>query len=418
MKKSLALKFITITSTVFLVSLLIFLLVITSIFKKKYIEINNARLIQFVTSTASSWKNGNMSESGYEYVYGSTTTNSYETSSNITSLVDNSTIKQIIKDFKSSRYKISPVIKTYKNNKIYACGYSQDDAYIIAISDNSYISSQTRSLVVTTSIIFIIIIILADSFIYLYSRRMIKRIYDIKNEIVELPNNEYKKEINDYGIDEIGELASGVEDLRKNILQSNKARTEMFQNLSHDLKTPISVIKSYTEAIKDGIEDINSIGIIENQANILENKANKLLELNKIEYIKDSNFEDINLKDLIIEVCKNYKFNFELELENIEFKGFYENYRTVIENLIENALRYKNERIKIILKDNYLEVFNDGKKIDDNLINSIFDPYVKGIDGNFGVGLSIVKRTMDVFGYDVRAKNLESGVAFIITKRL
>lgn len=418
MKKSLALKLITITSTVFLVSLLIFLLVITSIFKKKYIEINNARLIQFVTSTALSWKNGNMSESGYEYIYGSTTTNSYETSSNITSLVDNSTIKQIIKDFKSSRYKISPVIKTYKNNKIYACGYSQDDAYIIAISDNSYISSQTRSLVVATSIIFIIIIILADSFIYLYSRRMIKRIYNIKNEIVELPNNEYKKELNDYGIDEIGELASGVEDLRKNILQSNKARTEMFQNLSHDLKTPISVIKSYTEAIKDGIEDINSIGIIENQANILENKANKLLELNKIEYIKDSNFEDINLKDLIIEVCKNYKFNFELELENIEFKGFYENYRTVIENLIENALRYKNERIKIILKDNYLEVFNDGKKIDDNLINSIFDPYVKGIDGNFGVGLSIVKRTMDVFGYDVMAKNLESGVAFIITKRL
>lgn len=418
MKKSLALKLITITSTAFLVSLLIFLLVITTIFKKKYIEINNARLIQFVTSTASSWKNGNMSESGYEYIYGSTTTNSYETSSNITSLIDNSTIKQIIKDFKSSRYKISPVIKTYKNNKIYACGYSQDDAYIIAISDNSYISSQTRSLVVTTSIIFIIIIILADSFIYLYSRRMIKRIYNIKNEIVELPNNEYKKELNDYGIDEIGELASGVEDLRKNILQSNKARTEMFQNLSHDLKTPISVIKSYTEAIKDGIEDINSIGIIENQANILENKANKLLELNKIEYIKDSNFEDINLKDLIIEVCKNYKFNFELELENIEFKGFYENYRTVIENLIENALRYKNERIKIILKDNYLEVFNDGKKIDDNLINSIFDPYVKGIDGNFGVGLSIVKRTMDVFGYDVMAKNLESGVAFIITKRL
>ena len=418
MRKSLALKLITITSSVFLISLLIFLLVITTIFKKKYIEINNARLIQFVTSTASSWKNGNMSESGYEYIYGSTTTNSYETSSNITNLIDTSTIKQIIKDFKSSRYKISPVIKTYKNNKIYACGYSQDDAYIIAISDNSYISSQTRSLVVTTSIIFIIIIILADSFIYLYSRRMIKRIYNIKNEIVELPNNEYKKELNDYGIDEIGELASGVEDLRKNILQSNMARTEMFQNLSHDLKTPISVIKSYTEAIKDGIEDINSIGIIENQANILENKANKLLELNKIEYIKDSNFEDINLKNLIIEVCKNYKFDFDLELENVEFKGFYENYRTVIENLIENALRYKNEKIKIILKDNYLEVFNDGKKIDDNLINSIFDPYVKGIDGNFGVGLSIVKRTMDVFGYDVRAKNLESGVAFIITKRL
>ena len=418
MRKSLALKLITITSSVFLISLLIFLLVITTIFKKKYIEINNARLIQFVTSTASSWKNGNMSESGYEYIYGSTTTNSYETSSNITNLIDTSTIKQIIKDFKSSRYKISPVIKTYKNNKIYACGYSQDDAYIIAISDNSYISSQTRSLVVTTSIIFIIIIILADSFIYLYSRRMIKRIYNIKNEIVELPNNEYKKELNDYGIDEIGELASGVEDLRKNILQSNMARTEMFQNLSHDLKTPISVIKSYTEAIKDGIEDINSIGIIENQANILENKANKLLELNKIEYIKDSNFENINLKNLIIEVCKNYKFDFDLELENVEFKGFYENYRTVIENLIENALRYKNEKIKIILKDNYLEVFNDGKKIDDNLINSIFDPYVKGIDGNFGVGLSIVKRTMDVFGYDVRAKNLESGVAFIITKRL
>lgn len=420
MKKSLTFKFMIMFSSIMIISLVLFLIVSANVFKKKNIEVNNAKLIQFVTSTTSSWTDGKMTDKGFEYVYGSNTSVDWSASSNILKVVDNSKINSIIRDFKASKsFKISPIVKEYDNGKIYACGYSVDGKFIIAFSDNSSITSQTISLVGTTSLIFFLIILLANITMYLYSRRIINRINDVKKEILDLPKNEYKKEIGNYGIDEIGDLANGAENLRLFILDESNKRQEMFQNLSHDLKTPIAVIKSYGEAIKDGIEDINSIDVILNQSEILERKTNKLLELNKIEYIKNTNFEDINMYDLINSTVINYKNNkirFEMKLENVSFKGFYENYRIVLENLIENALRYAKSVIKIELRDNELTIFNDGKPIEEDIMENMFEAYVKGIDGNFGVGLSIVKRTLAVFGYNILAINQDEGVIFKIFK--
>lgn len=420
MKKSLTFKFMIMFSSIMIVSLALFLIVSTNVFKKKNIEVNNAKLIQFVTSTTSSWTNGKMEDKGFEYVYGSNQSSTWEASSNILKVVDNSTINNIIRDFKSSKsFKISPMVKEYNNGKVYACGYSVDGKYMIAFSDDSSITSQTTSLVVTTSLIFFLIILLADGAMYLYSKKIINRINDVKKEILDLPKNEYKKKIGDYGVDEIGDLANGAEDLRLFILDESNKRQEMFQNLSHDLKTPIAVIKSYGEAIKDGIEDANSIDIILNQSEILERKTNKLLELNKIEYIKNTNLEDINMYDLINSTIINYKnsnIRFELELENVTFKGFYENYKTVLENLIENALRYAKTVIRIKLIEQELTIYNDGKPIDEEIMDNMFEAYVKGNDGNFGVGLSIVKRTLDVFGYNIVAFNQNDGVLFKIFK--
>ena len=66
---------------------------------------------------------------------------------------------------------------------------------------------------------------------------------------------------------------------------------------------------------------------------------------------------------------------------------------------------------------NKLILYNDGDKIDKDFLEVIFTPYRKGIKGEYGLGLSIVKKTLNIIGYDINIKNEKKGVSFIISKR-
>ena len=61
-------------------------------------------------------------------------------------------------------------------------------------------------------------------------------------------------------------------------------------------------------------------------------------------------------------------------------------------------------------------LYNDGDQIDNDFLEGIFTPYRKGIKGEFGLGLSIVKKTLNIIGYDISIKNEKKGVSFIIFK--
>ena len=87
------------------------------------------------------------------------------------------------------------------------------------------------------------------------------------------------------------------------------------------------------------------------------------------------------------------------------------------ENIVDNAYRYVDKKIKIILKNDYLEIYNDGEPIDNDNIEALFQPYEKGTKGQFGLGLSIVHKTCTMYGYNVAAVNQETGVSFIIEKK-
>ena len=73
--------------------------------------------------------------------------------------------------------------------------------------------------------------------------------------------------------------------------------------------------------------------------------------------------------------------------------------------------------IMITLKKDTLVIYNDGDPIDEDKKEDLFNPYVKGVKGQFGLGLSIVAKIADMYGYDIHAENKDPGVAFIFTKR-
>ena len=129
-------------------------------------------------------------------------------------------------------------------------------------------------------------------------------------------------------------------------------------------------------------------------------------------------------------------FIFSLDLENIiyshfsalflqgfsknkssKFYGTYDYFETVIDNILANFMRYTESTIKITAKNNRLTLYNDGPNIDDTLLEGIFTPFRKGIKGEFGLGLSIVKKTLLLMNYDITVKNEKKGVSFVIFKK-
>ena len=203
---------------------------------------------------------------------------------------------------------------------------------------------------------FAVIMVAGNVILALWSREMTKRIKKLSDDVSLLGSQGYQREIEITGADEISDLAYNVEEMRKEIMYNEATKQEMFQNLSHDFKTPISVIKSYAEGMEDGIIDLKGAKTIAEQAEKLEQKVLRLLEYNKLEYIaSDLELEDIKMKEVVRQVLKDYKvllqdINVSVKLDDSTFKGIKENYITVVSNILDNATRYAKTKIIITLK--------------------------------------------------------------------
>ncbi len=228
--------------------------------------------------------------------------------------------------------------------------------------------------------------------------------------------------------DEIGEVAEAIVEMKDELKKQENAKEEMIHNISHDLKTPIATIKSYAESIKDGIYPYGtldkSVDVIVDNAQRLEDKVHNLLYLNRVEYLLTSDAEGVvtNMRDAVEQVVLNIavirpEIEIITEVDEVFFDGLLEGWRVVIENIMENALRYAKTYIKIEVHENDLRISNDGQKMPEDRIESLFSPYEKGEGGKFGLGLSIVSKVAKTNKYLVRGFNTEDGVCFEIYRK-
>lgn len=225
--------------------------------------------------------------------------------------------------------------------------------------------------------------------------------------------------------DEIGEVAKELRTLTEELAKQEKSKEEMIHNISHDLKTPIATIKSYSESIKDGIfpyGDLeSSVDVILDNAERLEHKVHSLLYMNRVEYLVSSDATGVvtNMKEVVEQVVLNAamirpEIEIITEVEEVFFDGLIEAWRVCVENIMENAFRYAKSYIKIQVRDNELRISNDGPKMPEDRIDSLFKPYIKGEGGRFGLGLSIVYKVVQANKYKVKGMNTEDGVCFMI----
>lgn len=312
----------------------------------------------------------------------------------------------------------------FEDSKFYLVGESsrgglENGYYVFTFTDNRYIKSISDEFAQNLRFTVLALIILGNVTLLLWGRLVVGRISNIQDEISLLVKTNYERPITVEGEDEIASLASSVEEMRIEILEHEQTKREIMQNISHDFKTPISVIKSYSEAIKDGISGVDEIDIIINQADQLNHKVVQLLQLNKITYLtSNQQLEEVSVAEVIKSIVNKQKYKFDrefvLELDESTYLATADNLEIAIGNIIDNAMRYAKTKIVIVLKNKKLTVYNDGEHINDAFIEKIFKPYEKGSKGEFGLGMSITQQTLAFYNLTISVKNVRKGVMFVI----
>lgn len=314
----------------------------------------------------------------------------------------------------------------YNKKVYYYSTITSNNTKKIALTGSSYINDMRISIFKIILLVVGITFIIVSMVILIWSNSLVNRIKKLKEKIDNLNNDNYNHKIKYDYEDEISTLEVALEKMRVYLKEEEEYKNQMYQNISHDFKTPITVMKSYIEAFEDGvITDKEAVKVSKEQLSKLEGKVHSLLYLNKLNYFKDK-------KDIIKERCdvskvvfdsvdkfslvrNDVKFTLDIDEKNTIFKGSSEMWEAIIDNILNNFIRYANKKIKITIKNNKIILFNDGPNIDKDVLNNIFSPFEKGVNGVFGLGLSIVKKTLTFLNYDINIQNTKNGVKFIIS---
>lgn len=146
--------------------------------------------------------------------------------------------------------------------------------------------------------------------------------------------------------------------------------------------------------------------------------------MNRVEYLASQNTgeKETNMKEVVEEVLQaliaiRNDVTIETDLEDAYFYGSSELWRITIENIMDNALRYAKDLVRITVEEDEITIFNNGSQIPDDRLASLFKPFEKGQGGQFGIGLSIVYKVTHANGYNVSGENTPDGVIFRISRK-
>ncbi|WP_210366091.1 HAMP domain-containing sensor histidine kinase [Bacillus sp. REN3] len=263
---------------------------------------------------------------------------------------------------------------------------------------------------------------------FLFANWMVRPINLMKEHVLNYASRKWDKPLNLNRGDEIGILADSIEKMRRQLKEQDESQQTLLQNVSHDLKTPVMVIRSYAEALKEKIYPAGTPEatgeIIEKEAAGLEKKVRDLIYLTKLDYLRRTNpeYTQFPLVELASEVEGRLRpvhspILFTLDADDeILFRGNKEQMKVLFENLIENAYKFAESRITLSIKQDEKKVLischNDGRAIPEEKIKNLFKPFVKGENGNFGLGLAIISQITDMHKGTISVMNQRGGVSF------
>lgn len=328
------------------------------------------------------------------------------------------------KDFINSNLskKVYTLINPRFKNKTIIYGIKLDDSNYAFVSA-SLEPIDTTITVLKNQFIYVTMLVIILSLIvsYFVSRKISGGVIKINREAKKLSKGNFDVKFDtDQPILELSELAETLEYTKDELSKTENLRRELLANVSHDLKTPLTMIKAYAEMVrdvtyKDDTKRTKDLNIIIEETDRLNVLVNDILELSKIQSgTQKLTIEQFDLEKFVKNIIKRYdimsenkKYKFKVSInKNIIVSADRKRIEQVMYNLINNAINYTGDDKKIIINALELEntvrieVKDTGKGIDKEELENIWDKYYK-IDKTHsreqvgsGVGLSIVKNIL------------------------
>lgn len=313
---------------------------------------------------------------------------------------------------------------------------------IITISkDYGQLYHSSETIVKFISLIEVTIFLGIFILVFLVTSRITKPISILTGAVIEVGDGKYDFNIKIKSKDEVGVLAREFIKMKDKIMEQMKTiiferekveklergRIEFFNNVTHELKTPLTSISGYAQMLISGMvkdEEFNKRAIerIFSESERLHTLVLKLIEVSKGNSFIKEETKQINMHKLLYEICedmsikaKRYSIKIDKNIEDGIVLGQTNRVRELVINILDNAIKYSVDSSQITVianEEKYyysFEVINRSNPIPDNIYNKIFEPFVKSERTNekqsIGLGLYICSEIVKEHNGEITIEN-------------
>ncbi|RSL29493.1 sensor histidine kinase [Salibacterium salarium] len=247
----------------------------------------------------------------------------------------------------------------------------------------------------------------------------------------QISKRNWKEPFHWEGDEDFQKLSDQFEGMRQNLIRYDRSQKTFIQHASHELKTPIMVVKTYAQSVKDGIlpkADLEqTMNVIIDETDRMDKRVKDMLYFTKLDTLKNDtiNVEEMMFGKLAFQMEERFRMqredlSFVIEGADIKVKADPEHMQVLLENLVENAMRYARDTVWMKAQQEAdhkvtISVKNNGDPINEEEVPTLFEPFRKGNQGQFGLGLAIVKRIAELHHGEADINNQDDGVEFKIT---
>ena len=337
-------------------------------------------------------------------------------------------IQKMLKEMKDQ--KAETVVYEGENEYVYGSKialYGDTQVYLYTAKSINILALASSKIVLRTVLLSVFVFILAFAVASAVSGWLTKSISEITGKARQLAQGDFAVDFhgNDYG-KELTELADALNFARDELSKTDKMQKEIIANVSHDFRTPLTMIKAYASMIMEISGDIpekrnKHAQVIVEESDRLTSLVNDILDLSKLQSGLDALTNDVvDMSAYTFEVLERFSYLKETQgyvfVTDIE-EGLYTcadelKIGQVLYNLIGNAVNYtgENKQVTIRLKREdggtfRFTVMDTGKGIKPEEISAVWDRYYRSSEMHkrpvkgMGLGLSIVKTILEKHGF-------------------
>ena len=313
-------------------------------------------------------------------------------------------------------------------NYVSCVTFDGGQCYLLVRYPMNIMQDSVRSMQLYVIIIAVVAIVIAFIISYMLAQRIARPIRDISATATCMAKGDYSVQFASAEFEEIAQLSESLNFAKDEIKKSDDFQKELLANVSHDLRTPLTMIKAYASMVKeisgnDPAKREKHLQVIIDESDRLTGLVNDILNASKVSAgLSELNKKVFNLTEFIygimnkfdyLQETAGYKFYVDID-PNLYTLGDEEKIYQVVYNLISNAVNYTGEDkcVYVSLKDRPEEnrikfsVRDTGKGISDEEKEHIWDRYYRSKDAHArpvkgtGLGLNIVKIILQAHNFD------------------
>lgn len=298
----------------------------------------------------------------------------------------------------------------------------------------NYFKRNVFQAIIFSGLIVVVLIIIISLVV---SKILTNPLIKLKDAALEVAEGNYDQEISNKGDDELSELIKAFNEMTNKLARLEKIRKESASDFAHELRTPVTTIKGYLEAIEDEM-----ISLDKNNLNEMKEETDRIVslieKLNEFAEAQNKIFnlqkERVNLTDIITNVLKRKEKDFkekalkiELDIEDeLIIKADKNSLFQIFNNLIENAVKYNEENGLIKIKSKQkndkiiISIADTGIGISDEDLPYIFERFYRADksrstkNGGTGIGLAVTKELIDAHQAEIYVESDDNGSVFTV----